>query len=295
MVSASSFNFSSFSCCNSLEIFPLFIAMPRFRPQTRCVRCGRPVLQSKADKLDGLCGICHREDAAIPPDDVNIPHHLARRLVPMNENPLDYRKMAWRDGLDFLTHYIDKISERNELFEKWFPALLAVANQCLDNRPILPENWLSKVDRAKQQIYKTKISNAERPPPDRNKATICRMPLIAISVAQRLWPGKDEHTVILTPEEKSKWNEIYSHPKDTFWWFVNYWWSIDDSPNQKVSLGERITISNWDDNDVPEGNLPWLVHSGLQWGPLYGGSKTERWLWDGNNCKFVRITGGCQF
>jgi hypothetical protein len=213
----------------------------------------------------------------------------------MNENPLDYRKMAWRDGLDFLALYIDKISERNELFEKWFPKLLAFADQCRDNRPILTENWLSKVDRAKQQIYKTKVTNAERLPPDRNKVTICCMPLIAIVVAQKLWPGKDESTILITPEEKSKWHEIYSRPKDTFWWFVNYWWSIDDSPKQNFSIKERFTISNWDDNDVPEANRPWLVHSALQWGPLYGGTKTDLWLWDGNNCKFIKTIGGFTF
>ena len=269
--------------------------MPRFRPKTRCVKCGRAVLQSKADKLDGLCGTCYHEDAAIAPDDFNIPHHLAERLVSMNENPLDYRQMAWRDGLDFLAGYIDKISERNELFEKWFPKLLTFVAQCRDKRPILPENWLSNVNRAKQKIYETKIMNAERLPPNRKKVTICCMPLIGISVARSLWPGEDEHTVILTLEEQTKWNEIYSHPKDTFWWFVEYWWSIDDSPMQKFSIGERFTISNWDDNDVQEGNRPWLVHSGLRWGRLYGGTKTELWLWDGNNCKFIRTIGGFRF
>jgi hypothetical protein len=51
-----------------------------------------------------------------------------------------------------------------------------------------------------------------------------------------LWPGEDESTILLTPEEKSRWHAIYSHPKDAHWWFVNYRWSIDDSPEQIFSL-----------------------------------------------------------
>jgi hypothetical protein len=236
-----------------------------------------------------------RKMAIISPDDFEIPHDLAERLVSMGINPLVYRNIAWQNGIDFLSRHFDRISESNDLYLMWSPKLLAFTDQCRRDQPNPPENSLSYSDRAKQQIYEAKITNAERLPPARNTITICQMPLIAISVAQRLWPGEDENTVILTPEEKSKWNEIYSHPKDTFWWFVNYWWSIDDSPEQKFSFGERFTISNWEDNDVPEGNRPWLVHSGLRWGPLHGGIRTELWLWDGSNCKFVRITGGLQF
>jgi len=114
------------------------------------------------------------------------------------------------------------------------------------------------------------------------------MPLVAISVAQRLWPGEDDNTIILTPEEQSKWDEIYLHPKDTFWWFIDYWWIIDDSPKQDLTIG-KVKIPNWSKNEVPEGNSPWLVLSGLQWGSLFGGGSTELWFGDGKHCKFVRL------
>jgi hypothetical protein len=120
------------------------------------------------------------------------------------------------------------------------------------------------------------------------------MPLVAISVAQRLWPGENDSTIILTPEELSKWEAIYSHPKDTFWWFVHYWWTINDSPEQKFSIGD-VTFSNWNENEIPEGNSPWLVRSGLQWGPLFGGGSTELWLWDGKHCEFIRLVDTFDF
>jgi hypothetical protein len=269
--------------------------MPKIRPKTRCIKCGRPVLKSKADKLGGLCGSCHHAAAAIPPDDFYIPHHLAKRLVALNENPLDYREMAWRDGLDSLAHYIDSLSKCNDLYEKWFPKLREFADQCRAERPILPEKWLSPIDRAKQQVYKIKITNAERLAFEGNGVIFCCLPLIGIPVAEKLWPGEDDSTILLTPEESSRWDEIYSHPEDALWWFIDYSWSIDDSPERQFSLAENFTISYWEENEVPEGSFPWLVHSGLRWGPLLGGHKIELWLWDGKNCKFIRITSHISF
>ena len=136
----------------------------------------------------------------------------------MNEDPLAFREIAWREGVDFLNGYIDTISESNDLYLKWSPKLLAFANQCRSDHPIPSENSLSDSDRAKQQIYEAKIKNAERLPQKltHNMVTICGMPLVAISVAQRLWPGEDDNTIIQTPEEQLKWDEIYSHPNDTF-------------------------------------------------------------------------------
>jgi hypothetical protein len=59
-----------------------------------------------------------RETAAIPPDDFEIPHDLAERLVSIYENPLAYREIAWQDGVDFISGYLDTMSESNELYVK---------------------------------------------------------------------------------------------------------------------------------------------------------------------------------
>jgi hypothetical protein len=184
----------------------------------------------------------------------------------MNEDPLVYRNIAWQENVDFHRAYIDKISESYDLYQKRSPKLLAFADQCRSDQPIPPESSHSDSDRVKQQICEAKIKNAEHLPQKltHNKITVCRMPLVAISVAQRLWPGEDDNTIILTPEEQSKWDEIYLHPKDTFWRFIDYWWIIDDSSKQDLTIG-KVKIPNWSKNEVPEGNSPWLVLSGLQW------------------------------
>lgn len=151
----------------------------------------------------------------IPPS-ANLSHHILRLFGKPGLNI--------QDGMEN-SIIIDKIAESNSLYQKWSPKLFKFAAQCRADQPTAPEISLSDSDRAKQHIYESKIKNAERLPQKltRNKVIVCRMPLIAISVAQRLWPGEDDNTVILTPEEKSKWADIYSHPKDTFWWFIHYW------------------------------------------------------------------------
>jgi hypothetical protein len=263
---------------------------------TICSACKAKISKRTADEHAGLCDLCHHKAATIPPDNIEIPHDFAEHLFAMNEDPLIYRKIAWRENADFHRGYIDKIAENNDLYQKWSPKLFEFAAQCRVDQPIPPESSLSDSDRAKQLIYEAKIKKAERLPQkqSRNKVTVCRMPLVAISVAQKLWPGENDDTVILTPEEQSKWDEIYSHPKDTFWWIIDYWWSIDDSPEQKWTFGD-VAFYNWNDNEIPEGSSPWLVLSGLQWGSLFGGSDTELWLWDGSRCKFIRTTSFAQF
>ena len=265
-------------------------------PTTYCAACRAPITLRIVGEDDYLCVPCRRKAAAAPSADSEVPHDFAEHLFSMNQDPQDYRKIAWREDAAFHRGYIDKVSESCELYQKWSPKLLAFADRCRADQPIPPESSLGSTDQAKQQIYETKIKNAEPLPQvlTQYKITICCLPLVGISVAKRLWPGESDRTVILTPEEKSRWNEIYSHPKDAFWWFIHYWWSIDDSPEQKFTAGD-VTFTNWFDNEVPEGCSPWLVNSGLRWGPLFGGAKTELWLWDGNNCKFVRIAGGFQF
>jgi hypothetical protein len=76
-------------------------------------------------------------------------------------------------------------------------------------------------ERAKLPIYEGKITQAERlRPRDNCGIIICSIPLIGISVAQRLWPGQDDLAILLTPEELCRWQDIYKHPEDAFQWWI---------------------------------------------------------------------------
>ena len=49
----------------------------------------------------------------------------------------------------------------------------------------------------------------------------------AMRLAMSLWPGEDERSVFLTPEEMSRWHAIYEHPEESFWWFANSLWPVN--------------------------------------------------------------------
>jgi hypothetical protein len=256
--------------------------------KTQCVACRATILQRTADRNDGLCAPCHSKAAAIPPCGFEIPSDIAERLDALDEDPADYREMAWQCGADFVRGFIDKREQRDELYRKWSPRLRAFAVECRKSRPIPNVNSLNRCDREKQRIYKATLHR--RMVVQDMTVAICEMPLIAMPIAQRLWPSDDERVVLLTPEEQSRWNEMYSHPKGAFWWFAYFWWKIEESPELEFAPthpnGQEPLW--WNDDDVPNGECPWLLSVGASYGPLAGSGHQELWLWNGRRAKFIK-------
>src|SRR5262249_38875137 len=139
-----------------------------------------------------------------------IPPDLLERLTRLGEKPEDFSHLYKARGADsfisVLRVYIEKSEECISLYREWSPKLRAYANQCRLSNPCPNLEALSEEDRAKLPIYEARIIGAERlQRKDGNCVTICSIPLIGIPVAQRLWPGEDSLSVILTPEESRRW------------------------------------------------------------------------------------------
>jgi hypothetical protein len=152
--------------------------------------------------------------------------------------------------------------------------------------PVPDAGTLTPRDKAKLPIYEQLIAKAEQLPRRRkNEALICSIPLAGISIATLLWPGTDDRCVLLTPEELSEWNTIYKHREESFRWFTNYWWYIED-PIRPDSLWMQDSALK----TIP-GTDPWIVVSGLSWGSLAGGETADLWSWDGKQAEFVQTVG----
>jgi hypothetical protein len=256
--------------------------------KTQCADCGAAILQRTADRHDGRCVPCHRKAAAIPPPAFQLPRDLAERLAALTEDSAHFREMAWQHGADFVHGIIDKLEERNRLYREWSPRLRAFADKCREDQPPPADESLSNRERAQQRIYEEKFTLI-RPVPGRDMSVaICSMPLIAIPVAQRIWPRDDGRTVLLTAEEEAQWNEVYPHRESSCQWFARFWWSIDDSPEREFSLSEGRTCVRWDEKDVQEGENPWLVIVGHCYGPLAGAGHIELSSWNGTEAKFIK-------
>jgi hypothetical protein len=227
----------------------------------------------------------YRGLVARPPNEFKVPDELAKRLAAIGEDSAAYRSMVWGHGSKFVAGFIDKLEECHKLYLEWAPRLLSFAESCRKSRPLPTVDSLTDRDRQQQRIYESKL---ERPVLARpNSVAICRMPLIAIQVAQSRWTCDDNRMIFLTPEEEAQWDKIYSHPEDAFSWIVQFWWNIDDSP-VRVETASGQPFANWEEGELSEGELPWLVEVGHFYGPLSAGGDKELWAWNGKDAKYIK-------
>jgi hypothetical protein len=192
--------------------------------------------------------------------------------------------MAWRDGADSVHLFLDMLEQRNARYREWSPRLRAFAEECRRLWPFPSDESLSRCDQEKQRIYESKL---ETPQLLRDvSVALCRMPLIAMPVARRLWVMDDERVVLLTPDEESGWNEICERREREWRWITHHWWDVDDSPQQAPS-GSPFG-HHWNAQDVPNGENPWIVTVGCSYGPTFGWGDKELWSWNGQRAQFIK-------
>jgi hypothetical protein len=221
---------------------------------------------------------------------MSVPQDISDRLLALNHAPERYEELVRSEGADFVRCYVAKLEEADHLFHEWSPKLREFAADCRAKTPLIDAASLNPRDNAKLAIYESLITKAEQQPQQRrNEVLICSIPRLGMPIAMSLWPATDDRCVFLTPDELSEWRTIYEHHEESFWWFANYWWHIEDPPRTN-SLWEQDTELNTSD-----GADPWLVVSGLSWGSLAGGETADLWSWDGRQARFVRNVGICSF
>src|SRR5580704_6535310 len=93
--------------------------------KTQCADCGTEILQRTADRHDGRCVPCYHKTAAFPPQGFELPRELAKRFAALNEDPTEFRQLAWQHGAEFASGFIDALEERDRLYREWAPRLRA--------------------------------------------------------------------------------------------------------------------------------------------------------------------------
>jgi|GEM_PF-5915436 len=254
---------------------------------TTCTVCGVVIQELTAERNEGLCTPCHRKLTGVdPPDAFEIPADLAAHMISKGYDPRGYRKFAWQHRFDpeYMKDYFrsdaERQSECDALRDAWWPRLRDFAEQCRHEVPLPAADILSELDRAKQQVY-VALFNGARRDSDGKKVPICNLPLIAIPIAHECWPQR-ERAVYLTPEELSRWGEIYSHPREVEWWFVHERWSVDEFKGNVTDPQLRL------DPAAVAGKCLWTVYTSSYAGGLIGSGKTDLWSSDAGGCRRLR-------
>lgn len=257
-------------------------------PTTNCIDCGISIMQRTANRLQGRCVHCSHKAKAIPPHGFQLPDDLATRITSLNENHEYYRHMAWQHDTDFVHAFLNKEEERRRLYHQWLPRLQAFAEQCRIDQQLPNDDLLSNEERGQQQIYQKLFTHDPPQSGHERNAVLYTMPTIAMLVAHRLWPHLNHHTIILTLAETERWNNIYTPPEDCWEWYSHYTWDIDTAPAQRIELFNDHNTNQWESEDFPDNEQPWLVSASQYHGPLAAAGHTELWSWNGSQARFIK-------
>lgn len=188
--------------------------------------------------------------------------------------------MSWQHGPDSVCRIVDRIQEEKVLVGEWAPRMMEYAEICRQKNPLPSKDLLTVREREMQRVYE--LSFAKTCMGYEGLVAICSMPLIAIQVAQCIWPITETGPALLTPDETAHWHVTHPQPSDATRWFVEYWWTIEDSPDH-----DRF---EWSADEIPPGEQLWLVTEGHVIDPHGGWGQTGLWTWNGERSRFVRQT-----
>ena len=88
--------------------------------------------------------------------------------------------------------------------------------------------------------------------------------------------------MILEESERRHWfTEVYDDQQEALWWYAFAWWTVEDGVVDKDWGPIRPNIPA-----VP-GSSHWVIKSGVQWGQLAGGGRSELWQWNGERATLI--------
>ena len=263
--------------------------------KTRCATCGTSIQKRTAERNFGLCAPCYRRAVSKPPDTFQMPRDLVQRIVSMDEDPENYREAMWRDGPASVHQRLDALDDTAAAYRRWSPALRAFAADCRQTSPAPRIESLAAAARAQYRVLCTKmrefaeskdglVTLAARP----HHLAVLSTNRVGLAAAEDVFGGSG--AVILEESERLYWfAEVYEDHQAALWWYAFAWWTFEDIVVGKQPEPIRRRVS------ALPGSSCWVLKSGVQWGPLAGGGRSELWEWDGERATFIEEYETVQF
>lgn len=222
---------------------------------------------------------------------VKLPADIVEEASRLGESLKAIELVADSEGIDFARYFLSRLSDSARVFEEWFPRLTAFADAKRSEHRLPFEQDLTTLDCAIRQILEPKVVGAERVPVRNHfTAAIFTAPIVMHSLLKIEWPAAYPNAVFLTPMELREWNEIYTGPEDSCWWYVMQDWDVVANPEPSSFWMQHCRYA------IPDGSIPLLVSWGLQWGSMAGGQRAELWhLPQGGTAQRLGSLGDCSF
>jgi hypothetical protein len=99
-------------------------------------------------------------------------------------------------------------------------------------------------------------------------------------VATEIFGKDNDQVAYLHDDEFKKFKD--KHPDADYVWHINFWSYFDEpmKPDGHDQLAEG--------HPIPEGNVYWMHHDGILWGPLHGRGLEHLWKWDGEEPELIQ-------
>ena len=209
---------------------------------------------------------------------MELPQDMLDEIERLKESPERIQSIARKHNLEMARRILDNLSEKDRLFNKWFPILKDFEQAKRAAAPTPSESELTATDRIVQRILLPKIG-PPKPVPLRSEscAAFFTAPLSVLSFLKLGWPSSYPNAVFLTPDELTEWRSQYEYPYDAYWWFHFQNWTIEfDPPSDSIWLNGSIGPERRK-YEVPDGATTAIATWGSSSGSLASSIAAELW------------------
>lgn len=216
-----------------------------------------------------------------------LPDDIMVELARLKRDPVRFASFVRQYGMEDARRMLQICANELEDFQKYYPQLVAYVAERRQIQPVPDDADLTPLDWAVRRIVASKLEKRDEylgtfP----HRAMIITSPLAAISLVESVCRTRFTNPVVLTPEDRSAWSEIYDDPDLSYSWYAYQSFDVELNPKADTlwlpSSSHKKMLA-----DLPTDVTPMVVSWGTATGSLSGSWETELWGVDASGNEYL--------